>query len=119
LLLRPSLHGRLRLHRRLRGRSGCARRGALIATLGAEIEFFLRAAQLLFELLIAELQLLDLAGEHAHLVLDLVEAHHDIGGRHLRGRRGRKGAAKRDQNGGRDNTKHEDAATHIGKAALS
>ena len=88
-LLRPRLHGG--------GGAGAARAArALIAALGRN-SVFLRAAQLLFELLIAELQLLDLAGEHAHLVLDLVEPHDDIGGRHLRASRGCNRAGKRDQ----------------------
>ncbi len=109
------------MHRRLRGG---ARRGAgiaaLIATLGSEIEFFLRAAQLLLELLIAELQLLDLAGEHAHLVLDLVEAHHDIGGRHLRGAQGSQGRSASAIRAA-DVTVRDMGitATHTGKAALS
>jgi hypothetical protein len=94
---------------RLRGRCAAARRGAgrvAALLLETEVVVFLRATQLLLELLIAELQLLDLAGEHAHLVFDLVEAHDDIGGRHLRGRRRGDGASERGQQSGVKNSRH-------------
>ncbi len=41
---------------------------------------------LLFELLITELQLLDLAGELADLIFQRLKPHDEIGGRHLRRR---------------------------------
>jgi hypothetical protein len=64
----------------------------------------LQALQLLLELLIAVLKLLDLPGQHAHLLLDLLEPHDDVGARHLR--RSRRRAGKRDQQGERKNFTH-------------
>src|SRR5262245_34592645 len=44
----------------------------------------LQAVDLRFELLVAELQLLDRAGELPDLALEALEPYHEIGGRHLR-----------------------------------
>jgi hypothetical protein len=46
-----------------------------------------RARELLLELLVAVLQLLDLAGELPHLVLQAIEPHHQFGFGQLRARR--------------------------------
>ena len=65
-----------------------ARRRAALAAQFLEAEFVVlgRTAQLLLELLIAVLQLLDLPGHLANLVLQHVEPHHEIGAGHLRRR---------------------------------
>ena len=46
-----------------------------------------RARELLLKLLVAVLQLLDLAGELPHLVLQAIEPHHQFGFGQLRARR--------------------------------
>jgi hypothetical protein len=64
----------------------------------------LQPRELLFELLVAVLQLLVRAGELAHLVLEPVDPHHEFGFRHLRARR--RSARKR----GREQRGHQDAS---------
>ena len=62
-------------------RAGCALPAQFLE---AVIGVFLQAAELAFELLIAELQLLDHPGELPDLGLETVEAQHEIGVGHLR-----------------------------------
>ena len=76
------------------------RRGACAAAAGGA--GLRRARELLLELLVAVLQLLDLAGELAHLVFQAVEPHHQFGLGHLRAR-GRDGAQAGDGQHEREN----------------
>jgi len=59
--------------------------------------FLLHASQLILELLIAILQLLDLAGQSTDLAFELIQPDENIGARGLRAGWQRKRAAKSDE----------------------
>ena len=87
--------GRTRWLRRriLRTRLQCrARRTLRVRFLETVVGVFLQAAELAFELLIAELQLLDHARELPDLGFETVEAQHEVGVGHLRRAIGRRRA---------------------------
>src|SRR5262249_33913295 len=67
----------------------------------------LQAPQLVLELLVAILQLLDLAGELADLILQLIKPDDEIGGRHLGGSGSGEDAAERGKRKGAEHVLHE------------
>ena len=88
----------MRRHHRLllRNSAGARLQSGRPRAVGSRLGVVLRAAKLLLELLVAELELLDRAGELAHLRFEPIDPHHELGLGHLRARseRGKRECAR-------------------------